>query len=189
MASRTNRRIFSPAHWPPDVQYISDLPYHSSVPESIRLQLHPKVSSSTTDKHTARPLVLIQIISDSLHPAKGQRGLFAAKKIPARTHIIDYIGEVHCDDRPGSDYDLSLYRTQDGVSVGVDAQFKGNEARFINDFRGVKPKSNAVFEERRTQEGELRMSVWSGSEVIKKGDEILVSYGKAWWKERFPSTS
>lgn len=29
------------------------------------------------------------------------------------------------------------------------------------------------------------MSIWSGdAETIGKGDEILVSYGKAWWEAR-----
>jgi uncharacterized protein YxjI len=30
----------------------------------------------------------------------------------------------------------------------------------------------------------LRMSVWSKNLPIQKGDEILVSYGKSWWRER-----
>lgn len=108
----------------------------------------------------------------------GQFGLFAAKKIPSRTHLLDYLGEVHCDDRPSSDYDLSLYRSSDGlVSVGVDASTMGNEGRFVNDYRGIRAKPNAQFEERRIENGELRMSVWTGSEVIKKGEEILVSEG------------
>jgi SET domain-containing protein len=95
-----------------------------------------------------------------------------------------YLGEVHTDDRPSSDYDLSLYRTQDGINVGVDAKLMGNEARFINDYRGVRDKPNAAFEDDRSANGELRMSVWSKHLPIQKGDEILVSYGKSWWQER-----
>ncbi len=60
----------------------------------------------------------------------------------------------------------------------------GNEARFINDYRGIKSKPNALFKEGRKANGELRMSVWSDSEGIKKGEEILVSYGKSWWRAR-----
>lgn len=66
----------------------------------------------------------------------------------------------------------------------VDAACMGNEARFINDYRGIKPKPNAIFKEGRSSWGELRMSIWSDSEVIRKGDEILVSYGKSWWRAR-----
>ena len=108
--------------------------------------------------------------------AVGQFGLFAAKRIPPRTYLLDYLGEVHCDDRPSSDYDLSLYRTPDGsVSVGIDASAMGNEGRFVNDYRGIRGKHNAQFEERHCDTGELRMSIWTGGEVIKKGEEILVS--------------
>ncbi|KAI0757305.1 hypothetical protein C8Q80DRAFT_1215972 [Daedaleopsis nitida] len=174
-----------PHHWPSNVQYLSQPRYHSSVPKHI----HDLVCPSSTGQARApaspqKSPVAIQLISDPSHPAHGQYGLFAAKKIPPRTLILDYIGEVHCDHRPASDYDLSLYRTPDHVSVGVDAQAAGNEARFVNDYRGVKPRPNALFQERKTDTGELRMSVWSGSESIKKGDELLVSYGKSWWKAR-----
>lgn len=127
--------------------------------------------------------MLVRRISEENHPAYGQYGLFAAKKIPPKTHILDYVGEVHCDERPQSDYDLSLYRSQCGADVGIDASVIGNEARFINDFRGVREKPNAVFADERSTSGELRMSVWSMGE-IRKGEEILVSYGKAWWKAR-----
>jgi SET domain-containing protein len=113
----------------------------------------------------------------------GQYGLFAAKKIPPKTHIIDYLGELHCDDRD-TNYDLSLYRSQDGANVGIDASTMGNEARFVNDYHGVREKPNTVFADGRTISGELRMSLWSAGWTIKKGDEILVSYGKAWWRRR-----
>jgi len=110
-------------------------------------------------------------------------------------HIIDYFGEVHSDERPSSDYDISLLRlgssdtaalglAEPYTCVGVDAQKMGNEARFINDYRGTgTAKPNAEFRERSVA-GELRMSVWSGNKGISRGEEILVSYGKSWWKAR-----
>lgn len=30
----------------------------------------------------------------------------------------------------------------------------------------------------------VRMAVWSGPQGIRKGDEILVSYGRGFWSER-----
>jgi len=60
----------------------------------------------------------------------------------------------------------------------------GNEARFVNDYRGISGKANAVFLDGRTSFGELKMSIWSSSGEIKKGEEILVSYGKSWWQSR-----
>ncbi|KAJ7102267.1 hypothetical protein B0H15DRAFT_813893 [Mycena belliarum] len=121
---------------------------------------------------------------------------------PEKTHIVDYrgtspaspcysssssnkcSGEIHCDTREDSDYDLSLLRDGD-LSVGIDASKMGNEGRFVNDYRGIpgQDKPNAVFMDVRTPEGELKMTIQS-SRVIKKGQEILVSYGKAWWQAR-----
>lgn len=94
------------------------------------------------------------------------------------------IGEIHCDERPHSDYDLSLHRFPDGTNVGIDASLMGNEARFVNDYRGISNRANAVFLDRRTQSGALKMGVWSSTEEIRKGEEILVSYGKSWWRCR-----
>lgn len=66
----------------------------------------------------------------------------------------------------------------------MDAGRMGNEARFVNDFRGIRDKPNAVFADRWSEFGDLRMGIWSSHEGIKKGDEIVVSYGKAWWLAR-----
>ncbi|TFK41329.1 SET domain protein [Crucibulum laeve] len=175
-----------PSHWPQEIQYIQASRYHASVLPEIRQFIIGAVSTTCGQfSERCRSWVIIRVISNISHPACGQRGLFAAKKIPPRTRLLDYIGEIHCDDRPNSDYDLSLYRTQDGVNVGIDASTMGNEARFINDYRGVQKKPNAAFSDARTSSGELRMSIWSSDTEIKKDEEILVSYGKAWWRERY----
>ncbi|KAH7923984.1 SET domain protein [Leucogyrophana mollusca] len=178
-----------PQAWPPNVQYISVPRYHTSVSPAMRAFLTngtycPNPQNASVPSHAGTSLVRIRYISEPSHPARGQYGLFAVKKIPCRTHIVDYLGEVHCEAKTDSDYDLSLYRSQDGVNVGVDASVMGNEARFTNDYRGIRGKPNAVFVDGRTQLGELRMSIWSSGEAIKKGDEILVSYGKSWWRAR-----
>ncbi|KAF9459437.1 hypothetical protein BDZ94DRAFT_1224662 [Collybia nuda] len=174
-----------PSHWPPHLQYIQTSLYHSSVSIDTQLQIQgPENPSFFSRRYNINRRVVIRPISSPSHPACGQYGLFAVKKIPPKTHIIDYIGEIHCDDRPDSDYDLSLYRSQDGLHVGIDSSTMGNEARFINDYRGVKPKPNAVFSDIRADSGAMRMSIWSSGGEIKKGEEILVSYGKAWWHAR-----
>ncbi|CAK5280089.1 unnamed protein product [Mycena citricolor] len=76
-------------------------------------------------------------------------------------------GEVHCDEREESDYDLSLFRSND-VSIGIDASRVGNEARFVNDYRGVpaQERANAAFVEDRV--GQLRIRIES-TRMIKKG--------------------
>ena len=182
--SSSESSVPRPTHWPPDIQYVSRQCYHTSVSKDILSQIFP-AHAQVADAHSPalRPVVIIRDIVEEGHPARGQRGLFATRKIPPRTHILDYAGEVHCDDRPESDYDLSLYRSAT-ISVAVDASRMGNEARFINDYRGVRQKPNALFQERQTPFGELCMSIWSGREGIKKGEEILVSYGKGFWSAR-----
>ncbi|EKM60836.1 uncharacterized protein PHACADRAFT_155952 [Phanerochaete carnosa HHB-10118-sp] len=174
-----------PARWPQEVQYARSQRFHASVPRDIRAYLCPKtrIDGGAGSITESLPVVIKPIAVDG-HPAKGQHGLFAARKIPPRSHIIDYVGEVHVDDRPSSNYDISLYHNTGGVSVGVDASHMGNEARFINDYRGVAARPNAFFEERRNGMGELCMAVWSGKDEIKRGQEILVSYGKGFWQAR-----
>ncbi len=175
-----------PKGWPVDIVHISASKYHSSVPKEISSQLR---GSKPSKSDPPCPLVRIRRIDEAGHPAKGQSGLFAAKKIPPNTFILFYLGEVHADAREASDYDLSLFRTQGGISIGVDAQKMGNEARFINDYRGVAAKPNAIFKEVRTEAGELRIGIWSATTEIKKAEEILVSYGKNWWKARTGDSS
>ena len=169
-----------PAHWPSDISYLSVPSYAPSMPSSLVSDIRGSKPSLPT---TPCARVSIRRITAENHPAIGQYGLFAARNIPANSHICDYLGEVHCEDRD-SDYDLSLLRSQGGTNVGVDASQKGNESRFVNDYRGIKERPNALFKEGRTPSGELRISVWSASSKIRKGDEILVSYGKSWWMAR-----
>ncbi|KAF5384671.1 hypothetical protein D9757_006208 [Collybiopsis confluens] len=185
-----------PPHWPEGVQYSQRYIFHSSVTATTKnfIEKGPK---STKNRGSSR-MTVIRRVSEPSHPAFGQFGLFAAKKISAKEHILDYIGdsepiagmnstdfvpgEVHTDERIESNYDLSLHRFESGESVGIDAGRMGNEGRFINDFRGVRAKPNSVFTDYRDSGGQLRMGVYAGGEDIRKGDEILVSYGKGFWK-------
>ncbi|KAJ7655163.1 SET domain protein [Mycena polygramma] len=171
--------------WPPDIRYISTCSYHSSVSQSTRVLLTRGDAASEaapTGTTNNGNLVVIRRISEPSHPAFGQVGLYAARKIQAKTRIVDYIGEIHCDERPESDYDLSLDRN---LNVGIDASKMGNEGRFVNDYRGIpgQDKPNAIFVDIRRPSGELGIVIES-SRTIKKGEEILVSYGKAWWQAR-----
>lgn len=189
MSSSSQRQ---PRLWPSHVQYISAPRYHPSVPGPVRSFLISGTNPAPQKIPISSPstsLVRVRYITEPSHPARGQNGLFAVRKIPPRSHIIDYIGEVHCQDRVDSDYDLSLFRSEDGDNVGVDASVMGNEARFVNDYRGIRSKPNAVFVESRTLQGELRMSIWSSKDPVQKGDEILVSYGKNWWRSRTAQTN
>ncbi|KAK7064519.1 hypothetical protein R3P38DRAFT_3302048 [Favolaschia claudopus] len=171
-----------PSHWPSNIRYISTCTYHSSVSPATRVFL-TQGESAAPKTFDGPSSVAIKRISDSAHPAHGQFGLFAAKKIKPHAHIVDYVGEIHCDERE-SDYDLSLFRNAT-LNVGIDACRTGNEGRFVNDYRGIpgQDKPNAVFVEVRKPSGELGIRIES-CRLIKKGEEIVVSYGKAWWLAR-----
>ena len=174
-----------PKNWPNNVQYLTIPCFHPSISDNALSFLRGGSSRRTPPPPAPHSLGVIRPIMDRSHPAHGQHGLFAARKIPPRTLIVEYIGEVHSDERPTSDYDISLYRfAENGESIGVDASSMGNEARFVNDYRGIRPKPNAEFADRRTTGGDLRIGIWSLSEGMRKGDEIVVSYGKGWWTAR-----
>lgn len=77
--------------------------------------------------------------------------------------------------------------------MAVDAALQGNEARFVNDYRGVGPRANAEFRPAFCERwGEMCVGVWvlgegkkgGNGNGIRKGEEILVSYGKGFWDER-----
>jgi SET domain-containing protein len=173
-----------PKSWPTHVQYSTAPYFHSSVSGDALSFLKGDRSKGVSLPSASPSLGQIRAIVDPSHPAHGQHGLFATKKIPPQTLIVEYIGEVHSDERPTSDYDISLYRFPGGENVGVDAATMGNEARFVNDYRGIRPKPNAQFADRWTASGDLRMGIWSLASGIRKGDEIVVSYGKSWWAAR-----
>ncbi|KAK8236730.1 hypothetical protein HDK77DRAFT_297314 [Phyllosticta capitalensis] len=193
-----------PKNWP------ASLPYHAhptttpSFPRAVLEALHtPPQAASTTTTYTLppspNPNVLITPITTPGHPACGQAGLFARTALAPGALILTYSGVLHtrADADAASDYDLSLDRE---LGVGVDAGRGGNEARFVNDYRGVPGATgpNAEFADVWVQVGggrfERRMGVWvlgKGKSAkgprargIRKGEEILVSYGKGFWRER-----
>jgi len=188
-----------PKHWPPRVTWILRPFYSKTITMSEYDAL--RTVGPNRPQHLQMilagqcPLVNIVPITTPSHPACDQYGLFAAKNLPPDTFIISYLGFVHLaqESDPNSNYDLSLDRD---LGIGIDATKMGNEARMINDYRGVREKGpNAEFrdvwviDEGRT---EKRIAVYvlsagkSGKRAkgIAKGEEILVSYGKGFWNKR-----
>lgn len=114
--------------------------------------------------------------------------IHASITVPAST------GTLPTDPHGDSDYDLSLDREH---GIGIDASRKGNEARFINDYRGIAERPNVEFMEIWDgRSGERGMGVFVLGEGkagkvgkgrfrgVKKGEEILVSYGRGFWGAR-----
>ncbi|KAL2417886.1 hypothetical protein ABEF95_005166 [Exophiala dermatitidis] len=167
------------------------------------------------------PLVRITPITSPSHPAHGQYGLFATRALPPSSFVILYLGTLHgpaqqpakSEDEAHSqtsvnanatsssstyttsNYDLSLDRD---LGLAIDASKCGNEARFINDYRGIRPTGpNAEFRDCLVQVGTSKLEKRIGVFVlspgktggprakgIAKGEEIVVSYGKGFWNAR-----
>lgn len=181
-----------PKNWPDSMPYLAS-PHHSprlSAAQVESLGTKPAAMAVVPASLTAlpSPWVRVRAIRDAAHPADGQLGLFATRALEPGSFILPYLGRVHASASASaaSDYDLWLDKEAD---VAVDAALGGNEARFVNDYRGVRERPNAEFApawcERWRQ---VCVGVWvlggKGSKGIRKGDEILVSYGKGLWEAR-----
>ncbi|PNY28086.1 Uncharacterized protein TCAP_01995 [Tolypocladium capitatum] len=182
-----------PKNWPDSFPYLKS-PLHARdlTPEQLQALRTPPASVAVihaASTLTPSPNVKIQPIRDASHPAHGQFGLFAAQDLRPGAFILAYLGRVHAGlaSEAESDYDLWLDREAD---VAVDAAREGNEGRFVNDYRGVRERANAVFGTAWCERwGEVCVGVWvvggkSAGKGIRKGEEILVSYGKGFWGER-----
>jgi len=135
--------------------------------------------STRSVQYSSLDTVAVRHITAVSHPACGQHGLFAAKYIPPRTRVLDYVGFVTDEDKCSttSDFIMRLSGT-----LSVDAERCGNQARFINDFRRVADKPNV---ELVLSDGPpCSMQVWTGAEGVEAGTELLLSYGKGFWHAR-----
>lgn len=190
-------KSITPKSWPPNLPYLTSPVYSRTLKANHHTSLRTQTLSQiqiTTSKAPS-PLVKIIPITIQFHPANGQSGLFATVDLKPGTFILQYLGEIH--DTPtevenphvNSDYDLSLDRD---IGLGIDADSAGNEARFINDYRGVADRANAEFKEiwdvKRGEKGIGVFVLPEGKKLkmkgVKKGEEILVSYGRGFWNAR-----
>ena len=137
-------------------------------------------SNSKGKQKNRKNLTCVRKINDKNHPAFGQHGLFAIKKIMSKSWICDYIGFIENSKHESQTSDYILHFIDD---LSIDSENKGNEARFINDYRGIGQRPNAKFSTY-WQDGKLRMGVFSMSQPIRANTEILVSYGKGFWNAR-----
>lgn len=195
-----------PKNWPANVLYVAT-PKHSkhlTAPQREALiRRQPQFESISPEQTPAlNPLVKVVTIGLAGHPANGQRGLFATRSLKPGSFVTLYLGTVHggrdtdVGAAPESDYDLWLERDE---GLAVNAAKGGNEARFINDYRGIAERPNAEFRQVWSQRfGQRCMAVFVlptskslggksnavGKGGISKGQEILVSYGKGFWSHR-----
>lgn len=190
----------TPKEWPEGTVYLHVPSYSKKLSkDKLNTLLLSKASLPSTEVAltTRGPYTNVKItaISEASHPAHGQYGLHAAQHLAPDSFILPYLGFVHdqTESDETSDYDLSLDRE---LAVGVDASNMGNEARFLNDYRGISTGPNAEFRDVLVDVGfgivEKRMGVFvlsagrSGKRAkgIGRGEEILINYGKGFWAER-----
>ncbi|KAL1924313.1 uncharacterized protein VTP21DRAFT_7348 [Calcarisporiella thermophila] len=197
-----DKREDPPPGWPQGVVYTSRLVWSKAVPKSLQdlytlpmkspldrndffarnVNIRSSEVAGCIDTKQTRKRVRIRQITDPQHPCQGAYGLFATTVLPPKSFVLDYIGVVEHEDSYSktSDYVLRF-----GPNLSIDAEKIGNEGRFVNDYRGCGPKPNVQFLnylDERT--GHVRIGVFVLGEKIKKGEELLVTYGKSFWKSR-----
>ena len=180
------------AGWPTDVEFSNEYRWDAGVPPDVRERYCPKSPRQRAPRGSGR--VYFRRIVDPDHPACGQHGLFCAlDRAPPGTWLLDYVGHVTSgeDQDKSSDY---LCDFGDSSELACDASDYGNESRFINDFRNTGRYPNVEFNLRRDSRGELRQGVYvklanesregKGFDGVERDEELLVSYGKGYWRSR-----
>ncbi|KAL1527302.1 hypothetical protein AB1Y20_015974 [Prymnesium parvum] len=171
--------------WPAATAYTNNYAWADDVSEAERLAHQPAGARRRAERPCKR--VRPRRIDDEAHPAHGQYGLFAARDLPPGKRVLDYVGIVCLganEDRT-SDYVCDF---GEHSQFALDANKAGNEARFINDYRNTGRRANVEFRLRRDSCGELRQGVFVCDKAgIRAGEELLISYGKSFWKSRVGS--
>ena len=180
------------SEWPSNVTFSNNYQWDASVPNGIKDKYSPPNAIRQRAPRLSNK-VYFKRITDQNHPAYGEFGLYCAlSHAKPGSWLLDYVGHITL----GEDQD----KTSDYVSdfgekseLACDANNYGNEARFLNDFRNTGRHPNVEFNTRRDKHGELRQGVFvkltkdareDGFDGVRKDEELLVSYGKSYWRSR-----
>ena len=179
--------------WPSSVKFSNNYRWDLSVPNEIKDKYCPPNGTRIRANHFSRK-VYFKKITDSNHPAYGEFGLYCALPTgaPPGTWLLDYVGHITLgeDQNEQSDYVSDFGEKSE---LACDAKSYGNEARFLNDFRNTGKHPNVEFNFRRDRNGELRQGVYvklekdskvEGFNGVQQHEELLVSYGKSYWRSR-----
>ncbi len=116
-----------------------------------------------------------------INPVVGY-GVFAKENIAPYSTLHHYVGvlmidkKIHPDDN--STFSFTHYKT-----YSINAMKKGNWTRFMNHSPDGNPKTNVIPWEYYLPEGP-RIVFTSGRFGIKKGMQLLYSYGDDYWEDR-----
>ncbi|KAG0025600.1 hypothetical protein BGZ81_007029 [Podila clonocystis] len=166
-------------------QEYDEIPLGDAIPGLLPFNSSSSSSDPPSPPSSSTPQYEIRLItSPPNHPVLGSYGLFSCTTLRPGTHLLDYISLVAPDAAADPDSDHTLYLHSD---LNLDASLQGNHGRFVNDFRGIRSQEqgpNVAWDlYRDTKTGQVRM----GCKVLKRirpGEEILCTYGKAYWKSR-----
>ena len=178
--------------WPANVTFSNNYDWEPSVSADLKEKYCPSNKIRQRANLFSRN-VYFKRITDKDHPACGEMGLYCAlAHAKPGQWLLDYVGRVTLgeDQNKQSDY-VSDFGEHSELACDADAL--GNEARFLNDFRNTGRYPNVEFNFRRDKHGEFRQGVYvkevkeakeKGFDGIKKDEELLVSYGKSYWRSR-----
>ena len=114
----------------------------------------------------------------------GSAGFTARWRPGCGAWVLDYEGDVGLGENEDKSSDFVCDFGQRS-ELALDADSYGNEGRYLNDFRNTGKHANVEFKLRRDALGELRQGIFV---CCKSGvvcdEELLVSYGKSYWRSR-----
>lgn len=103
--------------------------------------------------------------------AKTGLGLFAAKLIPSKAEIIEYVGKIIPMEEAMSSSGKYFFDLDNGFAI--DGRSRKNLARYIN--HSCKPNAEAIIIDE-------RIWIWS-RKTIRTGEEITIDYGEEYFNE------
>ena len=170
--------------WPAGFRYTHEYAWAPDVPAATRAECAGTARPARRAPVRSRA-VEVRRITDGTHPACGEHGLFAARRLAYGARALDYVGAVSTAEGEDRSSDYVCEFGADG-ELALDALRVGNEARFINDFRNTGRRPNVEFRLRRSaRAAEMRQGVYvCAKEGVRAGDELLISYGKPFWRAR-----
>lgn len=194
---------------PVDQNTIDSLPVDHEA-TATRLRAGWKIASAQTaaryvTKHYAEGVQPVIIKATNSIPGPGQRGLFAARRIPPHTPIASYVGALVLPKKGDSetehyDIDAGLHIDLNGEWVNSRLSIRGSPrvleglgyvperdspGIFTNDVFNLNPPREYNAELRiyhDLEKRELFSYIESGEKEIAAGEEIFVEYGREYWR-------
>ena len=135
-----------------------------------------------------------------LYPGRGEVGFGVFVRVGERIQrgekIVPYAGEITIkdwiaereerDEKRGNFQSSNAYcmavcdREGDTSQFVIDASKRGNEARFINDWRNISRRPNCSFTQKYLDNGAVAAFIYAISN-IEPGEELLLDYGDLYW--------